>query len=1071
MNESINYLKVESVESIQDEFRLSKKKINGKTNSELDLTFYIDDWCDVKIGAKLKISKRINKHKVEYEILEDSFIHPIFQKNTFYKFVFLGEVFNNENGLNNIVKLKFRGIDNRVYTVVKINQIFTKNDIGKEFELKLVKIKNGNGIFHTRNIFYSIDSIKKIELIEDLFYQLETTEKTELELQVLEQYKNEDNRWVISFIRHLENRSWDYYLRKDWLTFHKYSDSIKKLQEWILSSKYLLLYRKEKIQDIQNVIKKQRQQIEIKEKSAQLYQSFKEIEFITSLKINQLKDSDYQLLSLLIRSNNELIIDKTCLSFFYDLIILENSKTELANIIIINVENKVYQLSKKIFSLNTIDGSKNLNEINQLLILYIFLYNVAVKLNTNNKIRIFQLRFCKILSLIKEFNTDEILILKRQLLKSKTKLQMFGDIFSYTPRKIFQFLRNLEVQDFDNECFSVGQKTTCHILSKSNFGILVKNEHGRFGILPKQQITKSRFDNIFENSEIDMVINYINNDINTFIPGFNKLDDKIENLFKENKNNLQTYRFETGQIIECTVRAVQYYGVHVNVSESQSGLLRINRIHSKYVNSIYDWFHVGQKLNLAIFSHIDDKIELSQVDLINRFLIQFKTPNEVNVKIRSVVKNNIFILINDLYDYSLNIEDLIISENINLSEINMFNCLFYLENHRLIISSVKDISFKRLPKPSNEVYVREIQHFMTEQAYIYEEVINDIDDIDSKIDSLNWCKIIYSQFSNHRSYFIDYYLSYFLIIRKFLDNDSCISLVIQEYINKVEQDNKIKDSFKIIDKLKTILNILFYFNVVTEESFIYLSKMYLADDYKNIARLVMLNNLNDSTLKKSNYKEKIYKFLLLNSKLTEIQFTFEDLNESEEDDFVLTELLSIIKKGENKYVEFKSTLKTPIGHDGSIVLNFNADALIHEVMKNIVGFVNSKGGKLFIGVSDSGNIIGLEPDFSKFYDKVDKNDRNKLIDKYLQTLDHHIEDWIGNEIRKHIDVNIHTWKGKDFCVININEKENNKPFMVNHSFDKNKNQTIKNQRECYIRTESGSKKLSVEDIIKIFIHF
>ena len=1068
MNESINYFKVESVEIIQDEFRLSKKKVNGKTNAEIDITFYIDDWCDVKIGNKLQISKRINKHKVEYELIEDSFIHPIFQKNTFYKFVFLGEVIKNENGLINIVKLKFRGIDNRIYDVVKINQIFTKNDIGKEFELKLVKIKNGNGIFHTRNIFYSIESIKKIELIEDLFYQLQTTEKKELELLVLEQYKNEDNRWVISFIRHLENRCWDYYIRKDWLTFHKYSDSIKKLQEWILSSKYLLLYKKEKIQDIQNVIKKQRQQIEIKEKSAQLYQSFKEIEFITSLKINQLKDSDYQLLALLIRTNNELIIDKTCLSIFYDLIILENSNTELVNIIIINVENKIYQLSKKIFSLSPSDTSKNISDLNHLLILYIFLNNVSIKLNTTSKIYLFQLRLCNILSFFKDFNSDELLNLKRQLLKSRAKYQMFDDIFNYTPRKIFQFLMNSENQEFNNDNISIGQTAACHILSKSNFGILVKNEYGRYGILPKQQITKSRFDTIFEHSKIDVVINYINYDINIFVPGFNKLDGKIENLFKENKNYPQIYKFQTGQIIECTVRRVQYYGVHVNVSDSQSGLLRINHIHSKYVNNIFDWFHVGQKLNLAIVSHIDDKIELSQVDLVNRLLIEFKIPVEVNIKIRFVEKNNVFILINDLYDYSIQLNDLLIPENIHISKINGFNCLFYFEKCRIIITNIKDISFKRVHQPNDEVLVREIQQLMTEQAYIYEEIINYIDDIDTKIDSLNWCKIVYSQFSNHRSYFIDYYISYFLIIKNFLESNSCISAVIQDYINKVDQDSKIKDSFKIIEKLKTILNILFYFNVVTEESFSFLSKMYLSEDYKNIARLVMLNNLNESTVKKSSYKEKIYKLLLLNSKLTDIQFTFEDIYELEEDDIVLTDLLSIIKKGENKFVEFKSTLKTPLGDNSIIIPNFNADALIHEVMKNIVGFVNSKGGKLFIGVSDSGDIIGLEPDMSKFYEKIDKNDRNKLIDKFLQTLDHHIEDWIGNEIRKYIEVNIHSWKGKDFCVINLNEKDKDKLYMVNHSFDKHKNQTIKNQKECYIRTESGSKKLSVEDIIKIF---
>lgn len=53
------------------------------------------------------------------------------------------------------------------------------------------------------------------------------------------------------------------------------------------------------------------------------------------------------------------------------------------------------------------------------------------------------------------------------------------------------------------------------------------------------------------------------------------------------------------------------------------------------------------------------------------------------------------------------------------------------------------------------------------------------------------------------------------------------------------------------------------------------------------------------------------------------------------------ELLLTIAEGESETVEFK--------------LSFQK-----EVIESIVAFANAKGGKVFIGVDDSGRIVGLE---------------------------------------------------------------------------------------------------------------
>ena len=54
----------------------------------------------------------------------------------------------------------------------------------------------------------------------------------------------------------------------------------------------------------------------------------------------------------------------------------------------------------------------------------------------------------------------------------------------------------------------------------------------------------------------------------------------------------------------------------------------------------------------------------------------------------------------------------------------------------------------------------------------------------------------------------------------------------------------------------------------------------------------------------------------------------------------MNNIIEQIKKGESKSTEFK--------------LSFQK-----EVIESIVAFTNAKGGKVFIGINDSGEIIGM----------------------------------------------------------------------------------------------------------------
>ena len=78
-----------------------------------------------------------------------------------------------------------------------------------------------------------------------------------------------------------------------------------------------------------------------------------------------------------------------------------------------------------------------------------------------------------------------------------------------------------------------------------------------------------------------------------------------------------------------------------------------------------------------------------------------------------------------------------------------------------------------------------------------------------------------------------------------------------------------------------------------------------------------------------------------------------------------------LKKGEGKQIEFKSTL---LFNPQSQRAGIGIKAVI---AKTICSFLNTIGGLLFIGVNDSGKIIGLNSDF-KLSDKSDPKDFFKL---------------------------------------------------------------------------------------------
>ena len=143
----------------------------------------------------------------------------------------------------------------------------------------------------------------------------------------------------------------------------------------------------------------------------------------------------------------------------------------------------------------------------------------------------------------------------------------------------------------------------------------------------------------------------------------------------------------------------------------------------------------------------------------------------------------------------------------------------------------------------------------------------------------------------------------------------------------------------------------------------------------------------------------------------------------------------IISKLENDRVEFKSSLRWDYEMD-----NINVE-LEYPVIKAISALLNSKGGYLFIGVNDSGEILGIEKDYSTLGEKQNQ-------DGFLLQLSNMINSHIGKEVHPYLSPKIENIKGKEICVITISRS--NKPVYL----------TYKNREEFCIRGFNSSQTLT-----------
>ncbi|RLC20508.1 MAG: hypothetical protein DRH93_13540 [Deltaproteobacteria bacterium] len=152
------------------------------------------------------------------------------------------------------------------------------------------------------------------------------------------------------------------------------------------------------------------------------------------------------------------------------------------------------------------------------------------------------------------------------------------------------------------------------------------------------------------------------------------------------------------------------------------------------------------------------------------------------------------------------------------------------------------------------------------------------------------------------------------------------------------------------------------------------------------------------------------------------------------------ELEELIKKGETNFVEFKSTLRWDLKQKKINKM------LEHVIAKSISAFLNTEGGFLFIGVDDSGTVLGLENDYSTM--------SKKNSDGFMLTLTNLINNHLGKNCHQSINITIMNIDQRDVCVVSITKSD--VPVFVGKN----------GKEEFFIRTSCSSQPMGMKESLE-----
>ena len=147
----------------------------------------------------------------------------------------------------------------------------------------------------------------------------------------------------------------------------------------------------------------------------------------------------------------------------------------------------------------------------------------------------------------------------------------------------------------------------------------------------------------------------------------------------------------------------------------------------------------------------------------------------------------------------------------------------------------------------------------------------------------------------------------------------------------------------------------------------------------------------------------------------------------------------LIKQGESKTLEFKSTLRWNLREDRK-----DDRRVTHAALKTVAAFLNTEGGDLLLGVADDGSVIGIERD------GLDNDD------KFMRHLAQVVRNGLGDRAGTCIDPKMQIVDGKGVCVVSC-QRSPEPVFLTWKGVETAK------EGDFFVRSGPGTVKLSPDD--------
>ena len=147
----------------------------------------------------------------------------------------------------------------------------------------------------------------------------------------------------------------------------------------------------------------------------------------------------------------------------------------------------------------------------------------------------------------------------------------------------------------------------------------------------------------------------------------------------------------------------------------------------------------------------------------------------------------------------------------------------------------------------------------------------------------------------------------------------------------------------------------------------------------------------------------------------------------------------LIKQGESKTLEFKSTLRWNRKEDRK-----DGRRITHTTLKTIAAFLNTKGGNLLLSVADDGSVVDIERD------RLDNDD------KFMLHLAQAVRIGLGDRAGTCIDPKVQIVDGKSVCVVSCQRSP--EPVFLTW-----KGVETEADGDFFVRSGPGTVKLSPDD--------